>query len=143
MCRWVLQNFRDIGSRLVFFFLIFRIRHLGSLSRCYAWRFGLIFCRQAKNNVQLGSAISFFQFSEFGPRGIFFRPGHVPGRVVRGLGIFSPGCWGDLESLSAGALARWGGPGDSGNFFSFAGHADRSFSPCYTWNSDRISLQAG
>ena len=58
--------------------------------------------------------------------GSFFRPEHVLVRVVMGLGISSRGCRGprDSESLSAGALARRGGPGTWRIFFSVAGHAD-------------------
>ena len=59
--------------------------------------------------------------------GSFFRPEHVPVRVVIGLGIFLSGLLGairDSESLSAGALARRGGPGTWRIFSSVAGRAD-------------------
>ena len=51
--------------------------------------------------------------------GSVFRPEHVPWWVVRGLGISFRGLLGairDSESLSAGALALWGGPGTWGIF---------------------------
>ena len=113
-------NFQGHWMTFGIFYFIFRIRHLGSLPPCCAWNFGLIFCRQANNNVQI-------KFSEFGPRGIFFRPGHVPGWVLRGLGIFFLRVVGGHPGLGISfgrSTCPVGRSGDSGNFSSVAGHAD-------------------
>ena len=105
-------NFQGHWMTFGIFYFIFRIRHLGSLPPCCAWNFGLIFCRQAKNNVQIN-----FPNSALGE--FFFVRGTCPGGCSGDLVFSFSGLLGairDLESLSAGALARWGGPGTRGIF---------------------------
>ena len=165
------------GVYVVFFFFFNFPRRYYLGSPCYAWNFDPVFCRKAKNNVQMDSAkfhrhritfgiIYFFlifrggctsvhhatlgiltpffagrprttrrwilqNFIDIGRRLVysfqnfpssalgefFFVRGTCPGGWSGDLVLFFSGLSGairDFESRSAGALARWGGPGTWG-----------------------------